>query len=62
MPLEKGAVNYKAFVNSLKEIGSDGFFSYEICAPVSGGGNEGNLDKWVRDSLKYIRNLLGQMG
>ncbi len=58
MPLGKGDVNYKAFVNSLKEIGYDGFLSYEICGSVP-GGNEENLAKWVRDSLKYIRNLLG---
>lgn len=58
-PLGKGDTNYKAFVNSLKEISYDGFLSYEICGPVPGGGNEENLDKWVRDSLKYLRNLLG---
>ena len=59
IPPGKEEVNYKTFVNSLKEIGYGGFLSQEICTPVPGGENEENLNKWVRDSLKYIRNLSG---
>ena len=57
-PMGEGDTNYKTFINSLKEIGYEGFLSYEICAPVPGGGEEKNLDKWVQNVLKYTRNLL----
>lgn len=57
-PLGKGNTNYRAFVNSLKEIGYDGFLSYEICGSVPGGGDEENLDKWARDASVYMKSLL----
>lgn len=58
VPMGEGDVDYKTFINSLKEINYEGFLSYEICGPILGGGSEENLDKCARKALAYTRSLL----
>jgi sugar phosphate isomerase/epimerase len=57
VPLGEGVVDLKGFVKKLKEVGYDGYLSYEICGPVRGGGGEENLDKFSKEALKYMRGL-----
>jgi sugar phosphate isomerase/epimerase len=59
VPLGEGEVDLVGFVRTLKEVGYDGYLSYEICGPVVGGGTEENLDKLCKHALTYMRRLTG---
>lgn len=56
--LGEGEVDLKGFVEVLKEVGYDGYLSYEICGAVLGGGGEENLDKYSKMGLKYMRDIV----
>ncbi len=58
VPMGTGAVDYGTFINSLKEVGFDGFLSYEMCSTVEGGTSEDNLDRLASRSLSYTRKLI----
>ncbi len=57
--LGDGEVDLKTFVNALKKEGYQGYLAYEICGPVTGGGGEENLDKYSKNALSYMRELVG---
>lgn len=59
VPLGEGFVDLEAFFAGLKEGGFTGYVAYEMCSPVRGGGNEGNLDRCAAVSLERIRQLCG---
>lgn len=62
VPLGEGGADWRAFIGALKEIGYDGFLAYEICGPMTGGGEEQNLDSIARTSLQYMRKILAEVG
>lgn len=50
----EGIIDYKAFLAALKEIGYRGYFVYEMCEVLNGGGSIENLDKTARDFLQFV--------
>lgn len=48
-----GVIDYKVFLDALKEIGYRGYLVYEMCEVLDGGGTIDNLDKTARDFLKF---------
>lgn len=51
-----GFINYSAFFRGLKEGGFDGFFNYEMCSPIRGGGSLENLDDYAAHYLRWMRD------
>ena len=53
----KGFIDYKAFLNTLKEVGFDGYVGYEMCSMLEGGGSEQNLDRCARIFVEYMEQF-----
>lgn len=49
----EGVIDYKVFLDALKEIGYRGYLVYEMCEVLDGGGSLENLDKTARDFLQF---------
>jgi len=57
VPMGKGYLDYKTFINTLKEIGYQGYIAYEMCEVLEGGGSIENLDKSARAFLEYMKQF-----
>ena len=57
VPMGEGYLDYKMFINTLKEIGYQGYIAYEMCAELKGGGSVENLDKTARAFLEYVKQF-----
>lgn len=57
VPMGEGFLDYKSFINSLREIGYQGYIAYEMCEVLKGGGSVDNLDNCARAFLEYIRQF-----
>ena len=57
VPVGEGYLDYKTFIVTLKEIGYQGYISYEMCAPLKGGGSVENLDKNAKAFLEYVKQF-----
>jgi sugar phosphate isomerase/epimerase len=57
VPMGKGFIDYKTFINTLKEIGYQGYLSYEMCEVLEGGGSIENLDKCAKEFLEYVKQF-----
>jgi L-ribulose-5-phosphate 3-epimerase len=57
VPMGEGFLDYKTFINTLKEIGYQGYISYEMCEVLEGGGSIENLDNCARKFLEYVRQF-----
>lgn len=53
----EGYLDYKTFINTLKEIGYQGYIAYEMCAVLKGGGSIENLDKSAKAFLEYVKQF-----
>jgi sugar phosphate isomerase/epimerase len=53
----EGFIDYKTFINALKEIGYQGYIAYEMCAEMKGGGSIENLDKSAKAFLEYVKQF-----
>ena len=53
----KGFLDYKNFINALKEIGYQGYIAYEMCEVLEGGGSVENLDKAAKAFLEYVKQF-----
>ena len=53
----EGYIDYKTFINTLKEIGYQGYITYEMCEVLKGGGSIENLDKSARAFLAYVKQF-----
>lgn len=53
----EGYIDYKTFINALKEIGYQGYITYEMCEVLKGGGSIENLDKSARTFLNYVKQF-----
>ncbi|MEX0612145.1 MAG: sugar phosphate isomerase/epimerase family protein [Pirellulales bacterium] len=51
-----GFIDYPAFFRGLKEGGFDGFFNYEMCSPIRGGGALENLDEYSTHYVRWMRD------
>jgi len=57
VPIGEGFLDYKTFINALKEIGYQGYITYEMCEVLEGGGSVANLDKAARKFLEYVKQF-----
>jgi sugar phosphate isomerase/epimerase len=57
VPIGEGYLDYKTFINTLKEIGYQGYIAYEMCAVLKGGGSVENLDKAAKAFLEYVKQF-----
>ncbi|MFA6109987.1 MAG: sugar phosphate isomerase/epimerase family protein [Candidatus Latescibacterota bacterium] len=55
VPFGEGGIDYEAFFRGLREGGFDGIATYEMCAPLRGGGSMANLDRCARQYLEWMR-------
>jgi sugar phosphate isomerase/epimerase len=47
-----GFIDFPAFFRGMKDGGFDGYYNYEMCSPIRGGGDMENLDAY---SAHYVR-------
>jgi sugar phosphate isomerase/epimerase len=57
VPIGEGFLDYKTFLNTLKEIGYQGYITYEMCEVLEGGGTVENLDKAAKIFLEYVKQF-----
>jgi sugar phosphate isomerase/epimerase len=50
-----GFIDYPAFFRGLKDGGFDGYFNYEMCSPIRGGGSSENLDDYATQYVRWMR-------
>jgi sugar phosphate isomerase/epimerase len=55
--MDRGIIDYKTFINSLKEIGYQGYIAYEMCEVLDGGGDIENLDRAAKNFLDYVKEF-----
>ncbi len=53
----EGIIDYKLFINTLKEIGYQGYLVYEMCEILKGGGSIANLDATAKKFLEYVKQF-----
>jgi len=54
VPFGDGFIDYQAFFRGLRDGGFDGIATYEMCAPLRGGGSMENLDRCARQYLDWM--------
>ncbi len=57
VPMGEGFIGYETFINTLKEIGYQGYIAYEMCEVLEGGGDIENLDKTAIKFLEYMKRF-----
>jgi sugar phosphate isomerase/epimerase len=57
VPMDRGIIDYKTFINALKEIGYQGYIAYEMCEVLDGGGDIENLDRTAKNFLDYVKDF-----
>jgi sugar phosphate isomerase/epimerase len=57
VPMGEGFLDYKSYINTLKEIGYQGYIAYEMCEVLRGGGSIENLDKSAKAFLEYMKQF-----
>jgi sugar phosphate isomerase/epimerase len=57
VPIDEGFIDYRSFLRALAEGGYSGPVAYEMCSPLRGGGNLGNLDVYARRFVGFMRSL-----
>ncbi len=55
VPIGEGFLDYRSFINTLREIGYQGYIAYEMCEVLEGGGSVENLDRTARAFLEYMK-------
>jgi sugar phosphate isomerase/epimerase len=51
----EGIIDYRTFINTLRDIGYQGYVVYEMCEVLDGGGSVENLDKTAKEFLKFVQ-------
>jgi sugar phosphate isomerase/epimerase len=57
VPVGQGIIDYKSWMNTLKDIGYQGWVVYEMCEVLDGGGSIENLDKTAKIFLEYMKQF-----
>jgi sugar phosphate isomerase/epimerase len=57
VPMGQGIIDYNTFIGTLKEIGYQGYITYEMCEVLDGGGSVENLDKTARKFLDFVQRF-----
>jgi sugar phosphate isomerase/epimerase len=48
VPVGEGIIDYATFFAALREVGYEGYVTYEMCSALRGGGGMENLDRYAR--------------
>lgn len=57
VPMGEGIIEYRTFIETLREIGYQGYIVYEMCEVLRGGGSVENLDRTARKFLDYVKQF-----
>lgn len=57
VPIGEGFLDYKLWINTLKEIGYQGYIAYEMCEVLDGGGSVENLDRAAKKFIEYVKQF-----
>lgn len=57
VPMGKGFLDYVSFINTLREIGYQGYVAYEMCEVLEGGGSVDNLDSSAKAFLAFMNQF-----
>jgi len=57
VPIGEGFLDYKLWINALKEIGYQGYIAYEMCEVLEGGGSVENLDRAAKKFIDYVKQF-----
>ncbi|MHC4520565.1 MAG: sugar phosphate isomerase/epimerase family protein [Planctomycetota bacterium] len=57
VPIGEGIVDYETYFKALKDIGYQGYITYEMCEVLDGGGSIENLDKTAQKFLQYMKDF-----
>lgn len=55
--IDEGIIDYKTFIETLKEIGYQGYLAYEMCEVLQGGGSIENLDRMARRFIEFVQQF-----
>jgi sugar phosphate isomerase/epimerase len=58
VPVGEGFIDYKGFLNALRENGFNDHVAYEMCSPLRDGGDMETLDRYARRFLEFMRPWL----
>lgn len=56
VPMGEGFIDYKTFLRALQTNGFRGSIAYEMCSPLTGGGDIANLDRCASRFLEWARD------
>jgi len=59
VPMGEGDLDSAGFLRGLRDGGYDGPVAYEMCSPVLGGGDLGNLDHCARQFVSWLEEQTG---
>jgi sugar phosphate isomerase/epimerase len=57
VPMGQGSIDYRQFLDALRDGGFEGSVAYEMCSPLSGGGSLESLDRCAREFLEYMKEV-----
>jgi len=57
VPMGEGIIDYETYINTLKEIGYQGYIVYEMCEVLDGGGSIENLDRTAKKFIDYVKKF-----
>jgi sugar phosphate isomerase/epimerase len=57
VPMGSGAIDYRSFLERLREAGFTGSVAYEMCSPLLDGGSMETLDCYARRFLEYMQSV-----
>ncbi|UCD49501.1 MAG: sugar phosphate isomerase/epimerase [Phycisphaerales bacterium] len=57
VPIGEGIVDYETYFKALKEIGYQGYITYEMCEVLDGGGSIENLDRTAKKFIAYMKDF-----
>jgi sugar phosphate isomerase/epimerase len=57
VPMGEGFIDYKGFINGLRQGGFDGWVIYEMCSPIRGGGGADNMERYARQFVEFMRTF-----
>ncbi len=57
VPIGEGIIDYETFFDTLREIGYQGYITYEMCEVLDGGGDIENLDRTAKKFIEYMKKF-----
>ena len=58
VPVGEGIIDYTNFFAALREVGFEGYVTYEMCSAIRGGGSQENIDLCARRFLEWMKPFM----